>query len=521
MRISLDEILLALKARYSLIWVMSNEESRILELIADVGHMWGAETYVIEEAKGTSPIFEWVKERPEATSIDCPLGNVNVTGALSKIEQSLNLLKDKKYIFVFPDFHISLTSPKINTLFRFLKILEAKLRTIETSLIFISRNYDLPEELTNIIHSLDIPLPELPELLEELDYITFSYTGKLNKPFKEKIAMYAKGLSLKHASRIFSLLIASGEDTKNWIDIITINKKNIMTHSSALEYFPPRDLPSSLGGLQVLKRKLDLWQKAFHTDAKEYGVEYPKGLALIGIPGTGKSLTAKYIANRWQMPLLRLDMGAIFGGIVGESERNMREAIKTAEAIAPCILWIDEIEKVTQTKGLDAGTSSRVFATFLTWTQEKTRPVFVLATANDVSEMPPELLRKGRFDETFFLDIPTPKERAEIIKIHLKKRRKNPRDYDIIKIIELTDGYVGAEIEQIIKEAILLAYSEDKRDPIIEDFITAKNNTIPLQISQEDKIEELRVWVKKKRAINASDPKEERIVGVGRPKLNK
>lgn len=517
----IDEILMGLKARYSLIWIMSSEESRVLEILADVSHKWKSDAYVCEEAKTITPIFEWVKERPYFKSIECPIGNVNVGESFSKIYNSMNKLKDNKYLFIYPDFHF-VTNQSLNDykkLVRYLKLLEARLRSIDTSLIFISQDFELPKELENIIHVVDLPYPELTELMDELEYILYPYEeDDIPKDFKIKISSYAKGLTLKHASRIFSLLIASGEEKSNWINIIASNKQTIMKKSGALEYFPPRSLPSKLGGLKILKKKLDLYQNAFDAEAREFGVEYPKGIALIGIPGTGKSLTAKYIAKRWKMPLLRLDMGAIFGGIVGESERNMREAIKMAEAVAPCILWIDEIEKVTQTKGLDAGTSSRVFATFLTWMQEKTRPVFVLATANDVKYIPPELLRKGRFDETFFLDIPLPREREEIFKIHLKKRKKNPRDFKIKKLVKITEGFVGAEIEQIIKEVLLIAYSE-KREPKIDDFQNLTDSLIPLKISQEKKIKKLRKWVKEKRAINASESAEKKMGGIQRPKI--
>jgi len=516
----IDEILLAIKARFSLIWIMSNEEGRILEILADVGTIWDANVYVYDVLKGITSIYQWIKERPEVAVKGSPIeSSEGILKALQNIESNVENLSEGKFLFVFPDFHFVINTENYYLFVRILKSLEAKLRAHSTSILFISRDVDVPSELTNIIHTIDIPLPDIKELIGELDYVLYGFDKEISTENKEKIAMYAKGLSLKHAMRIFSLLRASNEDFTEWINIITLNKKNILKHSGALEYFPPKELPNWLGGLKVLKTWLKQRETAFSKEAEDFGVEYPKGLALIGIPGTGKSLTAKYVANQWQMPLLRLDMGAIFGSYVGQSEENMRTSIKIAEAVSPCILWIDEIEKVTQTKGLDAGTASRVFATFLTWMQEKKRPVFVLATANDVDGVPPELLRKGRFDETFFLDIPTAIEREEIISIHLKNRKQNPRDHNINEIVKITQDMVGAEIEQLIKEVILIAFNDSKREPKLEDFKEARKRIIPMIKTQEQKIKKLKKWVDDKRAISASEEEKEEITGVKRPKI--
>jgi SpoVK/Ycf46/Vps4 family AAA+-type ATPase len=195
-------------------------------------------------------------------------------------------------------------------------------------------------------------------------------------------------------------------------------------------------------------------------------------MALIGIPGTGKSLTAKMIGGLWRLPLLRLDVGALFGSLVGESEERVRRALRLAETVAPCVLWIDELEKSLSSGGHDGGTSQRVFGTILTWMQEKTQPVFVVATANDVAALPPEVLRRGRFDEVFFLDLPTETERREIIGVHLRKRRRDPSRFDVAALARLSDGHVGAEIEQAVVDALYRAFSEG-RDITTEDVAAA------------------------------------------------
>jgi SpoVK/Ycf46/Vps4 family AAA+-type ATPase len=233
----------------------------------------------------------------------------------------------------------------------------------------------------------------------------------------------------------------------------------------------------------------------------------PKGIALLGIPGTGKSLTAKTVSSLWRMPLLRLDLGAVFGSYVGQSEENIRRALSLAETIAPCILWIDEIEKGLSTGDNDGGTSMRVLGTMLSWMQEKTRPVFVVATANDVSKLPPELLRRGRFDEIFFLDLPARSERLDILRVHLRKRNRSPESYDLDRLAGVCEGHVGAEIEQAIIEAMYQAFNDPRqpgREFDTDDIVTAMERLVPLSRSQKEMIEYLRCWLTEGRAQSAS-----------------
>jgi SpoVK/Ycf46/Vps4 family AAA+-type ATPase len=247
--------------------------------------------------------------------------------------------------------------------------------------------------------------------------------------------------------------------------------------------------------------------------AKEFGLETPKGILLLGIPGTGKSLTAKAIGSEWQFPLLRLDMGKIYGGIVGESEQNIRGALSIAEAIAPSILWVDEIEKgmsgISSSGSTDGGTTARVLGTFLTWMQEKKKPVFVVATANNISQLPPELLRKGRVDEIFFVDLPTKEERKEILKIHIKNRHRDPDIFELEELSEISIGFSGAELEEAVKEAMFQAY--DKAEELNSYHIKeAIEKTFPLAKTMNEVIEDMRKWAES-RAVPASDNKPEKL----------
>ena len=268
---------------------------------------------------------------------------------------------------------------------------------------------------------------------------------------------------------------------------------------------------ADVGGLETLKEWIRLRQRAFGQEAREYGLPAPKGIALIGIPGTGKSLTAKAIGGMWRLPLIRLDIGAVFGSLVGESEERIRKALRLTEQIAPCVLWIDELEKALASGGGDGGTSQRVVGTILTWMQDKKAPVFVVATANDISSLPPELLRRGRFDEVFFLDLPTFDERTEIITVHLRKRGRNPNDFDLTALANQSALYVGAEIEQALIDAMYASFNEE-REVTTEDFSRALRSLVPLSRSQREQIDNLRLWLTEGRAQSASFTEREAAV---------
>jgi len=279
-------------------------------------------------------------------------------------------------------------------------------------------------------------------------------------------------------------------------DIID-EKKNIIGQNKVLEFHDTTETISNIGGLDNLKNWLKLRSKAFSNEAKEYGLPLPKGLLMLGVQGTGKSLTAKAVASYWRLPLLKFDLGRVFGSLVGESESRIREALKIAETISPCILWVDEIDKAfagLQGAQGDSGTSARVFGTLITWMQDKNKPVFIVATANDISKLPPELLRKGRFDEIFFVDIPNRREREEIFKIHIKKTMRDIKQYDLALLVENSNKFTGAEIEQAVKDGMYIAFADDERDYVTNDILTALEDTVPISQMMKEHIDRLIEW---------------------------
>lgn len=367
---------------------------------------------------------------------------------------------------------------------------------------------EVPASLRGDIEYLIPKMPDVKALRSELDDFIKQQDIKLpgNGENRHAIASSVSGLSRHEAMRLFA---------RSWVDNQELDPKWLRAEKAArvserlggaLTFLNVESSPE-VGGLETLKGWLAARKNAFSSEkAKAFGLPEPKGLLLLGIPGTGKSLTAKTVARSWGLPLLRLDVGKVFGSLVGQSEAQIRQAIEAAEACSPCVLWLDELEKAMSSGGLDGGTSQRVFATMLTWLQEKDKPVFVVATANDVSSLPPELLRKGRFDEIFFVDLPSLKERTEIARIHLARRG---RKINAAQVAQVTEGFSGAEIEQAIIEAMFVAFA-DERDVTLEDVVAAAKGTVPLSKTMEKKIGALRDWANG-RAKFASKPEQEQI----------
>jgi SpoVK/Ycf46/Vps4 family AAA+-type ATPase len=297
---------------------------------------------------------------------------------------------------------------------------------------------------------------------------------------------------------------------KRTLDVETIlsEKEQVIRKSGVLEYYPASEKFSDVGGLNALKDWLSTRQAAFTEKARDFGLPEPRGILILGVQGCGKSLTCKAIGSLWRLPLLRLDIGRIFSGIVGSSEENVRRAIRVAESVAPVVLWMDEMEKgfagVKSSPFSDAGTTSRVFGTFVTWLQEKTAPVFVVATANDISQLPPELMRKGRFDEIFFVDLPSEEERKDIFAIHLSKRKRDPKSFDLDLLAKNTPGFSGAEIEQSVVSALFDAFHAG-RELNTDDIVKAVKQSVPLSVTMEEEISSLREWART-RARAASGP---------------
>ena len=390
----------------------------------------------------------------------------------------------------------------------------------DRSLILLQTKRGLPIELEKDVYIVDIDLPQR----EDLGVIfksTCKNCGITPQGNIDKIIDSALGLTVMEAKRAFSkAIVETGKLTEQEIPIIISEKETIIKNSGHLEYYHHNETLDDIGGLDILKGWLRRRGKAFEQGAKDYGLETPRGILLLGIPGTGKSLCAKAVGAAWQFPIIKLDMGKIFGGIVGESESNMRKALKIAEAVSPSVLWIDEIEKglsgMQSSGATDGGTTSRVLGTFLTWMQEKKKPVFVVATANNISGLPPELLRKGRVDEIFFVDLPLKPDREEIIKIHLGKYKRDYKNFDVSKIADSCELFSGAEIQEAIKEALFMAFDENT-EITTDHIIEAMKKTYPISKTMKENISNMRIWAKARAVLASSNAWEEDADSKGKP----
>ncbi|MDD5369013.1 MAG: AAA family ATPase [Anaerolineaceae bacterium] len=484
-----EELDTYLRARFTLIFLVTMEEERAIQQIKQVCEHTQRPCLTWDAADG----FLWL------TTAAFPLPTArDALTALEQIDKS-----DNSPLFILKDFHEAWNNPQVK---RKLRNLAQRLKFTKKSILITAPPSQVPDELRDEVVVIEYPAPTVMELEQVLERLTQTPGVKvtLTPLGREKLIQAALGLTTAQAQRVFAKAIVSdGVLDDRDIDLVTEEKKQIIRESEALEFYPVTETPDNVGGLGVLKHWLRLRERAFTQEARQYGLPSPKGIALIGIPGTGKSLTAKMIGGLWRLPLLRLDVGALFGSLVGESEERARRALRVAETVAPCIVWIDEIEKALAHGGLDSGTSTRVFGTLLTWMQEKTAPCFVVATANDITSLPAELLRKGRFDEIFFLDLPTLDERMEILAVHLRKRQRLAQDYNVELLAHQSEGYVGSELEQAIIDAMYLGFDAG-REFTTEDILSALGRQVPLSVSQRETVSSLRNWLTEGRAQSAS-----------------
>lgn len=407
---------------------------------------------------------------------------------------------EENAIFILKDFHSFMED---FTVIRKLRDLFGSLKISYKNIIFLSPTLKLPIDLNKEISVVDIPLPGSKDFLELINDIKSNLNSSMVDIEEKDIHLLAKaahGLTLAEAENVFSkMIVCEKKLSKKGLPYILNEKRQIVRKSGILEFYPTSNRINDLGGFSQLKKWLEeRGQALFSVKAKKFGLPEPKGILLLGPPGTGKSLTAKVVSNYWQLPLLKLDFGKIFSGLVGSSEENMREALKTAEGLSPSILWVDEIEKGLaggNSSGSDGGTAARVFGSFLTWMQEKKSTVFVIATANDISKLPPELLRKGRFDEIFFLDLPKEKEKEEIFSIHLSKKGRDPKNFNINEFAAAAKDFTGAEIEQVITDALFQAFNKQK-EVSNEEILSAIKECIPLSTTYSGELNYLREWAK-------------------------
>jgi SpoVK/Ycf46/Vps4 family AAA+-type ATPase len=367
---------------------------------------------------------------------------------------------------------------------------------------------NIPAECKKEIAILDLPLPSIEEIGPLFDTVCggFKDLDPQIASFRDSILRSALGLSEDEIQQAFTkVLLGRHETGPDLTDKLYDEKRDIVRKGGLLDYIPPKVRVEEIGGLVGLKNWLRQRKRFFSSEAKSYGLDPPKGLLLTGISGCGKSMSVQAISTFWKMPMLRLDMNRVYGAIAGSPERSLEQAIKTAEAVSPCVLWIDEIETAivgTHGTGEGIGVATRIFSSFLTWMQEKEHIVFVAATANEIDKLPPELLRKGRFDQIFFVDLPNEQERADIFSVHLTRRKQDPAKFDLVSLAKSTNNFNGAEIEQTILTAMYTAF-EQNRPLALNDIYRSLGQIVPLATTMSERIKEIKRWADT-RAIRAN-----------------
>jgi SpoVK/Ycf46/Vps4 family AAA+-type ATPase len=487
----LNEFVLLLKSRYPIIYICTNEEERIEYLIRYCAKKYISRTY------NSWDFVEGYQENPN----DSGFAARNPLEALELIEK---MTPETPALFVLKDYDNFL---KDFSIIRKLKNLSRKLKTQPKNIVIVSSEINIPDSLKEYVTLLEFPLPNYSEILEELNRLISSMQKQIDKPIIYNLATACQGLSLERIRRVLSKVIArDGEINENSPTLVLQEKRQIIQQTQLLEFcLTDKDL-GDIGGLDNFKDWLKLRERAFSQEAINYGLPYPKGLLLVGVQGTGKSIAAKILAYEWKLPLLRLDFGRLFASLIGQSEQRVRKMIEIAEALSPCVLWVDEIDKAfagAQSSG-DSGTTSRVLATFITWLSEKTSPVFVVATANNIDFIPAEILRKGRFDEMFFVNLPTREEREDIFRVHLNKYRpESVKNFQVPLLSELTKEFSGAEIEQVVIEAMRLGFNES-REFNNEDMVSAIQNIVPLARTKSKELNLLKEWSESGNVTSAS-----------------
>lgn len=496
-----EQLDLLIRAHYPLLYVVTIEEEPVEEVLQQL-------------AEKTTPHRQLLLWDIVRGWNDGGADRGSIMGALNRISKAD---EQEPTLFVFRDLHAVLknsTTDKNAPIVREIKNLARELKRSRKTIVLLSPTLELPTDLMEAVTVIDFPLPDVPAINHLIAQLVVPEKLKISGLAKEQLVKACQGLSRSRIERVLAKALAAKQQV-NETDILGVleEKKQAIRQTGILEFFNTQESLRNVGGLENLKQWVRMRQDVFTDEARRYGIPNPKGVLLVGIQGTGKSLSAKTIAHEWRLPLLRLDTGRLFGGIVGESESRVRQMIQIAEAIAPCVLWIDEIDKafgnINSGSDGDSGTSRRVFGSLITWMQEKTSPVFIVATANNIQVLPAELLRKGRFDEIFFLNLPTEPERQEIFKVHLQRLRPSRlREFDLSLLAKQTRDFSGAEIEQVIIDGMHLAFGQgsngQRRDFTTEDIIRAIEETVPLAAIAHDQITALKRWAAQAGARSAS-----------------
>jgi AAA+ superfamily predicted ATPase len=450
-----------------------------------------------------------------ATDPDAPESNkasiYNTTDPVQALANMESLTLEA--VFIMKDFHRHMDSAVV---VRRLRDVGQKFSANRRTLILTSPGISMPSELASLVEYLDLPLPDQPRLRQIVDETfqrmakTHTLQQKLDATGLDAAAANLRGLTEEEAERAISqALVARYALCPETITDVLTAKKHLLQHSGMLDFIEVSQNMADVGGLENLKGWLQQRRGAWENSAREFGLEPPKGVIILGVQGCGKSLCAQAVAGEWQIPLVKFDTAAIFDKYIGETEKRIQKVFEVAEGLAPCVLWIDELEKVFAGSGpdsasADAGVSSRILAAFLSWMQDRKAPVFVAATCNNVSVLPPELIRKGRFDELFFVDLPNQVERKQIFAIQLARRKRNPKDFDLDRVATAARGFSGAEIDAAVQTALYTAFA-GKQQVTTDNLLQALKTTVPLSTTRAEEIQELRTWAQK-RAVPASSP---------------
>lgn len=484
-----EELKVLVKAQYPLIYLVTPEEERAEQAISTIA----------QAEKPQRRVFVWTMTHG-LVEYGQPRHVAHQSTVSPQMAIQAAIREKDPALFVFKDLHPFLDSPDV---VRWLRDTISCFKGTLKSIIFMSPVQHIPVELEKDIVVLDFPLPSIAELDEVLSEQLPHSSNRLTAEIREKLLKAALGLTRDETEKVYQKAkVTAGQLTESEVGIILSEKKQLIRRNGILEFIDVDETLESVGGLEELKHWLKQRSYAFTERARAYGLPQPKGMLILGVPGCGKSLIAKTTSLLWGLPLLRLDMGRVYdGSTVGRSEANLRAALKTAESISPAILFIDEMDKAfaggAGSADSDGGTSSRIFGSFLTWMQEKSSPVFVMATANRVERLPGEFLRKGRFDEIFFVDLPTHAEREDIFKIHLSKRRSEIERFDVEQLANVCDGFSGAEIEQAIIAAMYEAFAQDREFTQL-DIIAASRATMPLSKTMTEQVTALREWARQR-----------------------
>lgn len=499
------EIAYLLSSRYKLLYVTTNEERRVVDCFKLASHAGNFKLYQWDISRGMIDV-DTSKQVASSNNEIHKIPEAAVGWIVDQAREDNKTMKEDKpkaytgYIYVLLDVHHFMRDHGSPTIERLLK----EFASIPSAccIVIISHAFVCPPGLRPEVTLIDFPYPSRSELKRSLQTITKDIPVQLPDALKfaqtreEDLLNAVTGLTLTEAENAFAKTLVKHRNFN--IPTILEEKKQLIRKNGIVEYRDSRFTFDDIGGLNTLKNWLCLRKSGFLGDAQKFGIDIPKGVLLIGVPGTGKSMTCDAVAAFYEMPLLRLDMGAIFSSLVGESEQNMRNVIKVAEAIAPAILWIDEIEKgiggVKSSNLTDSGVTNRIFGTLLTWMQEKTKPVFTVCTANNVLDIPPEFMRAGRFDEIFFVDLPNAEQRYEVVERLLLRKKRNPDEFDINAVVSSSENYSPAEIEKGINNALFQAFSDNRRALTTADVVSELKKFQPLYNSRREEVDEMRRW---------------------------